>query len=228
MLRRSILSNPRRLPEISRNRVRNRDMINVHFISLYIGGKFVERRKRKRNGGRRVVRVRLEFHNATNTIAYRYRLSFGSVVGPRRERTRIGGEIRKGVWSIPPIPGRDETKEARAVGSWSPERLCAPPPDRGPQIYHCTYPNQISSRLHRPRVPSYVIPPLRQLIYLRSVSLLPSSSSSSLSPRAPPSNPLPAPPPPPPPLLYTPFLLQRFIRDSCVTGDSSIFLLNGT
>lgn len=74
--------------------VRNPDMINVHFISLYIGGKFVERRKRKRNGGRR---VRLEFHNATNTIAYRYRLSFGSVVGPRRERTRIGGEIRKGV-----------------------------------------------------------------------------------------------------------------------------------
>lgn len=85
------LHNGRRSREISKNQPRSRrsrkipkprsDMINVRFIVMYRWKIWdTKGRRRRRNGGwRSEVGLRLEFHNATNTIAYRYRLSFRSL-----------------------------------------------------------------------------------------------------------------------------------------------------
>lgn len=82
-------------------------------------------------------------------------------------RSTVAKFIR--VWSISLISdSATRQKGARLeVPRWH-SRTPAPPPDRGPQIYHRAglYPHQISSRRRRSRVPSYVIPALRQLIYL--------------------------------------------------------------
>lgn len=79
------------------------DMINVHFDIIY-RWKIWNTKGRRRNRGREgeEVRLRLEFHNATNTIAYRYRLSFRSFASApganaRESAAFHGGEIRKGV-----------------------------------------------------------------------------------------------------------------------------------
>lgn len=179
----------RRSQSIIKVHVRRRDISR----RLLRGKESIKRRK--------LIRLHVEFHGA----ARRTRSLIGIVLsfdgypsGARpaqrhesKARSTVAKFVRGLIDSSYPEKRRDKGgargRKLIAARFRTRPSQCASPPDRGPQIYHCAYPNQISSRLHRPRVPSYVIPPLRQLIYLCSISFLP----LPVLPPSPPTRPFP-------------------------------------